>query len=77
MIPTIAACLFILLVVIAAIFHKKTKKMWDRYSAHKYRHVDGEYHDGLPDDLPTIDEISHYPSDNGSVEMTSSKSGEV
>jgi len=51
--------------------------MWDRYSAHKYRHVDGEYHDGLPDDLPTIDEISHYPSDNGSVEMTSSKSGEV
>ena len=56
----------------ATIFRNKTRKLWDRYNAYRYKHVDGEYHEGFPTDLPVIDEISHYPSEkdmDGDIEL--------
>ena len=76
-IPTIAVCLFFLMIFIVTVFRKKTRKMWERYNLHRYRHVDGEYHAGLPSDLPVIDDISHYPTEEG-IELgnTENKEGD-
>lgn len=65
------------MIFIVTVFRKKTRKMWERYNLHRYRHVDGEYHAGLPSDLPVIDDISHYPNEEG-IELgnTENKEGD-
>ena len=48
LVPLIAACLFVITMIIATVFRSKTKKFWDSYSARHYHIVDeGEESDIL------------------------------
>lgn len=40
LIPLIAACLFVLMIIVATVFRSKTKKMWESYHARHYSIVD-------------------------------------
>ena len=40
LVPLIAACLFVITMIIATVFRSKTKKFWDSYSARHYHIVD-------------------------------------
>ena len=40
LVPLIAACLFVLMIIVATVFRSKTKKMWESYHARHYSIVD-------------------------------------
>jgi len=49
LVPLIAACLFVLMIIVATVFRSKTKKMWESYHARHYSIVD---HSSYEEDSP-------------------------
>ena len=70
LIPLISGCLFILLLVLATVFRKRTRKMWDTYNVNRYRTVEGNYRDlKLPSGLPQIDVFDKQPIEAKTIEL--------
>ena len=54
LIPLMAACVFVLAMIIATVFRSKTKKFWNSYSARRYHIVDVERDDAEEDGAEVI-----------------------
>ena len=63
LIPLIAACLFVLMIIVATVFRSKTKKMWESYHARHYSIVD---HSSYEEESPiATHEIELQTNKNG------------
>jgi len=63
LVPLIAACLFVLTIIVATVFRSKTKKMWESYHARHYSIVD---HSSYEEESPiATHEIELQTNKNG------------
>ena len=63
LVPLIAACLFVLMIIVATVFRSKTKKMWESYHARHYSIVD---HSSYEEESPiATHEIELQTNKNG------------